>query len=68
MLILVENNYPDGITDRIFVQQLLETTSHDLTAIDKIQEYSQHNQKYLQILSQVDAVKNEFLQIILNHH
>jgi len=51
MLILAENNYPDGITDRIFVQQLLKTTSHDLTAIDKIQEYSQYNQKNLQILS-----------------
>ena len=65
MLILLENNYPDGITDRIFVQQLSTATSHDLTAIDKIQEYSQHNQKNLQILSQVDAVKSEFLQIIL---
>ncbi|MDJ0675738.1 MAG: hypothetical protein QNJ36_10220 [Calothrix sp. MO_167.B42] len=65
MLILAENNYADDITDRIFVQQ---SFIHDVTAIDKIREYSQHNQKNIRLLSQANAVKSQFLQIILNNH
>ena len=61
LAMLVEHDYPDEIKERLFLTQQSQKL-HNSQLTDKINTYSQQNNNILTKVSQIDAIKSEFLK------